>query len=427
MTNGTATSVDHDFLLLIGTAQWNIRRILGFGTRHWTSFGAAGTIAAMNMLMERYADIILSRALRLEKGDVLSINAEEENSEFAHLIARKARAITGNGSYIQNLENGKVTATEEAATDYPIEKKPTALLHLPVYRQYEEAERGKLMSAPEIQRYRHLADPLDNAVPAIPFATAPVPSDAWGRVLDEEGGISLPSSLIADLLGLEEDGYASADDDADILIYEKDRLNGMKLAGGRIEDEEGTDLEFSFLPGSRFATTVSVLRSGRKFIPTIYASDIFRALEKSSANGVFTASRPFMLFGRIIGSFSARVENGRIVDITGSDEALRLFEIFLAQDQNAGALSELSLAEESGRASCIDCFALPEWDRMRSTSLTLGGPRPESLGSDEARRAANDCLITLSIPIGTDTMSICCRTEDGEEITVMEDGYIREE
>ena len=380
-------------------------------------------IRGMNMLMERYADIILRRALRLREGDVLSINAESENSDFAHLIARKAREITGNGSYIQNIENGKVTDTEEAASDFAIGKKPTALLYLPVYRKYGSAESGTLLSAPEIQRFRHLSDPLDISSPAIPFATAPVPSADWGSVLD--GDLRLASTLISDLLGLDEDDYLSEGDD-DIILYERDRLNGMELTGGRITDEEGTDLSFSFLPGSVFSCSVIQLASGRKFIPAIAASDIFRALDSASAEGYFTATRPFMLFGRIVRSFSARVEKGRITDFTADDETARLMELFLSQDENAGRVSELSLAEEGSRASAIECFALPEWDRMRSICLTLGGPRPESLATDEARRKANDSLLTLSIPIGSDASELICTGNDGE-IAVMEDGYIREE
>ena len=385
----------------------------------------SGIIRAMNMLMERYADIILRRALRLREGDVLSINAESENSDFAHLIARKAREITGNGSYIQNIENGKVTDTEEAASDFAIGKKPTALLYLPVYRKYGSAESGTLLSAPEIQRFRHLSDPLDISSPAIPFATAPVPSADWGSVLDGDGGLRLASALISDLLGLDEDDYLSEGDD-DILLYERDRLNGMELTGGRITDEEGTDLAFSFLPGSVFACSVAQLGNGRKFLPAVAAADIFRALDSASADGYFTATRPFMLFGRIVRSFSARVEKGRITDFTADDETGRLMELYLSQDENAGRVSELSLAEEGSRAASIECFALPEWDRMRSICLTLGGPRPESLATDEARRMANDSLLTLSIPIGSDASELICTGKDGET-AVMEDGYIREE
>ncbi|MBO8435539.1 MAG: aminopeptidase [Spirochaetes bacterium] len=379
----------------------------------------------MNMLMERYADIIIKRALSLEKGDVLSINTEEANSDFAHLIAKKAAAVTGNGSYIQNIENGRVVSTEEAASDYPIEKSATALLYLPVYKSYGKLPEESLLSAADIQRFRHLSEPLDNPLPSRPFVTAPVPSEEWGRFLDEEGGLRLSSSLIEALLSLGEDSYME-ETETEVILYERDRLNEMKISKGRIADEEGTDITFSFLPGSEFATTIVKLENGRKFIPTVYAADIFRALDSSSVNGYFTSTRPFMLFGHIVHSFSARVENGRITDYSTDDLSADLFETYLRQDEKAGYLSELTLAEESNAASQIDFFAIPEWDRMRGIAITLGGPRPDSLVSDDARRAAVDSLVTLSIPIGSDTALVTGLDEDGDEITLMEDGFIKE-
>ena len=122
-------------------------------------------LSAMDILLERYAELIVKSALKLEKGDVLSINTEEENSELAHSIARIARDITGNGSYIQNIENGKVTETEEAESEYPINQRPTALLYLPVYRAFREVEDGKILTPPELQTFRHLSEPLDNPEP----------------------------------------------------------------------------------------------------------------------------------------------------------------------------------------------------------------------------------------------------------------------
>ena len=383
--------------------------------------------SVMNMLLERYADVIIRRALRLREGDVLSINTEEENADLATLIARKAKEITGNGSYIQNIENGKVTETTEAATDFPIEKKPTVLLYLPVYKEYEETEEGKLYSAPEIQKYRLLSEPLDNSDPVIPFAAAPVPSVLWGKAIADEEDASLPYSVLTELLALDEDDYLSESDDEDILLYECDELNKKNLTRCRIQDEEGTDISFSFLPGSEFRTTISKLQDGRRFNPTIFASDIFRAIDKNSAEGYFTITRPFMLFGKRIGALSCSVSEGRITDFSADERSGKLFELYLMQDQGAGRVSELSIAEENTKASDIDYFALPEWDRMRGVSITIGGPKPESLRTDEARSNANDSLVTLSLPIGSDTTVITAYDEEGNEYTIAEDGFITEE
>lgn len=385
-------------------------------------------LSAMDILLERYAELIVKSALKLEKGDVLSINTEEENSELAHSIARIARDITGNGSYIQNIENGKVTETEEAESEYPISQRPTALLYLPVYRAFGEVEDGKILTPPELQAFRHLSEPLDNPEPSIPFVTAPVPSEEWGRMLDEDGGIREASILLSDLLSLSEDTYLEERKEMeDIIIYERDRLNEGEYSGCRIEDEEGTDISFSFLPGSRFASSVSTLRSGRRFVPTVYASDIFRAIDPSSAEGYLTITHPIMVFGHVIRSLSCRVEKGRITDFTSDEESGRVFSLFLAQEENAGRISELVLAEEGTTAASMDIMALPEWDRMRGAALTIGGPRPESLASDEARRKANDSLLTLTLPIGSDTTTITAIAKDGGETVIMEDGFIRED
>ena len=383
--------------------------------------------SAMNMLLERYADFIIRRALRLQDGDVLSINTEEENADLASLIARKAKEITGNGSYIQNIENGKVTETVEAASDFPIEKKPTVLLYLPVYKEYDEIEKGKLYTAPEIQRFRMLSEPIDNGDPVIPFAAAPVPSARWGKAISDEEDEALAYSLLTELLSLDEDDYLRENDDEDILLYECDELNKKKLVRAHIQDEEGTDLEFSFLPGSEFRTTVSRLKDGRKFNPTIFSSDIFRAIDKSSCEGYFTITRPFMLFGRAIRSLSCRVSKGRITEFSADEKSGELMELYLMQDQNAGAVSELSIAEESTKAADIDYFALPEWDRMRGISITIGGQRSDSLRTEDARKNANDSLVTLTLPIGSDTTVITAYDEEGNEYTIAEDGFITED
>ena len=58
----------------------------------------------MDLLFDKYADAVIYSALEIREGDVLSINTEEdESTPFAKLLAKKAKEITGNGSYIQRL------------------------------------------------------------------------------------------------------------------------------------------------------------------------------------------------------------------------------------------------------------------------------------------------------------------------------------
>lgn len=380
----------------------------------------------MDIFLNRYADVILQSSLKLKKGDVLSINTEECNSRFAHIIADKARAITGNGSYIQLIENGKVIETEEASTEFPINQKPTALLYLPTYKEYKEAEKNKEYSAPELQEYRLLSEPLYNPVPSLPFASAPVPNDIWGGMLDEDGDESLAASIISDLLSLGEDDYLEAlKNSDDILEYEKEKLNALDFVSGRITSEEGTDITFKFLAGSIFATEQSETNAGRTFSPIIYHSNILRALDTNSVNGYLNITKPITLFGRTISNLSLTFENGSITDFSTDERSAELIRLYLMQDRQAGKASMLSISEETNPASFIDYFYLPELDRMRCTSLIIGSPRPEGIEED-AKNNTVDSLVSLTLPIGSDSLIIEAINRDGDEFTIVEDGIIQE-
>lgn len=384
-------------------------------------------ILSMDIFFERYAEAILKQALRLRAGDVLSINTEECNSAFAHILSDMARSITGNGSYIQLIENGKVIDTEEASTDFPIEKKPTVLLYLPTYKNYEEPDFDKIYSAKELQAFRLLSEPLFNPPPALPFLSAPCPNESWARMLDEDSSEALVANIISDLLSLGEDDFLDIyRSNQEILEYEKDKLNDIKLKRGRIFSEEGTDLSFSFLDGSEFATSSFTTTGNRSFVPTVFASDIYRALDTTSLNGYLNISRPIMLFGKKISNLSVTFENGSITDYVTDEYSAKLFDLFLRQDPLARKASMLSIVEDTCSASYIENFLLPEWDRMRASAIVLGGPRPE--GIDEmVREKCPDCLVTLYLPIGNDSLTIISEDASGNEYTIVEDGIIQEE
>ena len=67
-------------------------------------------------------------------------------------------------------------------------------------------------------------------------------------------------------------------------------------------------------------------------------------------------------------------------------------------------------------------------DRMRTTSLVLGGITPDTLQaeSDEDidKTIINNSFVRLELPLGSKDLSIQGITEFGEIIDIMEDGII---
>jgi len=184
-----------------------------------------------------------------------------------------------------------------------------------------------------------------------------------------------------------------------------------------------------YAPGRQvpeFATTESTTSNGRTFVPTIFSSDIFRALDITSLNGYLNITKPIMLFGKEIQTLSLSFENGNIKDFSTDDYSASLFALYLKQDINAGKASMLSIAEENNPASFIEHFFLPELDRMRTTSIVIGGPRPEGI-SERAKANTVDCLVSLYLPIGSDSLMLEAVDENGCEHIIVEDGIIQEE
>ena len=161
----------------------------------------------IDIFFDKYSDAIIECALKIKEGDVLSINTEEENGEFAKLLAAKAKAITGNGSYIQRLEKGRIVENYDFMSSSPLTKAPTCFVYIPLFKAFPKLEGDREYDPADLQSFKLLSDPLDNPPPTLPFVTCPLPTDDWDQVLDEYGSSS--SSILYNILSLERDDFIS--------------------------------------------------------------------------------------------------------------------------------------------------------------------------------------------------------------------------
>lgn len=380
-----------------------------------------------------YARHILDSALQVKADDVLAINTEEKNMEFARILAEVMKERTDLGSYLMLVDGGKKGDTTELYSDYVMDQAPTVFIYLQSYKEYENVDELQNVDAPSLQRFRHLSSPLVLEKPNIIFATVPCPSDAWGRMLEEDGDISTAEDMISDLLGFQEEEVEAIHKDIrEMTRYDNHNLNREKMFHCHVETYDGmTDIDFNFLPVSSFRSFEAETITRRSFIPSLIATCHARPVSKISANGHVNVTRPFMLFGRKINHLSLTFQDGKIVSYETDEESSKLLERFFSLDEDNLRLSELIISDEGSRASEIDYTAYPEWDRLRTTHITLGQAHSESIEytdeDDAIREGAAMSLSYLSLPIGNDEMSITLSDQDGNECEIMEDGMIKED
>lgn len=372
---------------------------------------------------EKYADEILHCALGIKSGDVLSINTEEEDYAFARLVAEKAKKITGNGSYIQLLKNGRVVEEFDILSDFPLNRKPTLFLYLSYYKKKDEVESGRIYEAKDLQRFSLLSDPVDNPAPSFPFVTSFLPSPLWDDEIRNNDDEKTSRELLSSIFLSDRDERVRRHEN---MIYKAGELNRMDLTDGRITAGNGTDLTFSFLPSSTFHTSISETTTGRLFSPYITAEDIFRLIDPFSLSGWLNTTRPFVLWGKRVSSLSLEFEKGRVINVKGNIYTESLFSIYMRQDENAARAGMLTLVEKTSPLWNEELTYIPELDRMRTVSITLGGPKGEAVDTG-ALDSAIDSLLSLSLPIGDEGLTIECLGKGGEEVCIYSDGSINED
>ncbi len=376
---------------------------------------------------QKYADLILFGALGIRETDVLSINTEEEDYAFARLIAEKAKAVTGNGSYIQLLKDGKVREEFDILSSFPLKKKPTLFLYLSYYREKEEADTARIYEARELQKFSLLSDPLGNPMPSLPFVTCLLPSSGWDERIRENDEEKTSGELLESVLGLGSPDFLEENMRRhENLLYKTKILNSMKLRSGRMTDDGGTDLTFSFLPTSEFSSSFTRTASGRFFSPYIFSCDIFRLIDPDSLSGWLNISKPVVIWGKTVRNLSLHFEKGKVNEVRGNRQSEELFSLYSRQDENATRASMLTLSEIEHPLSGEEVTHIPEYDRMRTVSITIGGPKGEAVNEASLPKTV-DSIVSLSLPVGSESLILECLDENDEEITVFSDGYINEE
>ena len=385
----------------------------------------------MDYFYELYAAYILKRAIELGEDDVISINTEERYVPFARLLAEKAKEITGNGSYLVIIENKRAKEAVEIFSDYLIEKNPTVFIYLQGREEEPEFENNRIYSAREAQLFNHLSSPTILPEAEVSFLTIPMPNELWAEKIGEDRLEKNAALLISDFLSLSsEKNMPTLKEAVEIDNYDKMNLNGHKGLKVKLYSDDGmVDLSFSFVDESIFKSLVFETKNKRKFLPHLFPSSYFRAIDKKSAEGHVYTNMPFLLFGKIIASAGFEFENGKVVSFSSSEEDAERLNTYLMQDEDASALAEISITETFSELEEIPLFNYTEWDKLRGIVLSLGAPRSEAVPFESEEEAAlkgiASSLFTLSIPLGTG-LTLSVENEDGEEEIIYCDGFIED-
>lgn len=384
----------------------------------------------MNNIEQKYASFILEQELMIESGEKLTINANEETISFAHLVAHMAAEKTGVSVSIVYIDKGKVESVDEIDPDY--QERPSgkvAMLHLAAFPEFTSiTDFEKEISAKELQEYRLISEPV---VPgrriSVPWAICYVPTATWAEFVFGPGATTDSLwLLLSDLLSLDSDDKLLKLQHQ-MLKTRKERLRSENISQ-IVLNSATCDLTLTINRELYPTTTSTLLGSGRLFYPTAPCEDVIIPLDKLSGHGKFSTTYPFRLFDSVFSGAEIEIKNGKAVSFKlegGSEHVTK----YLSIDSDSSRVSELIICDGYTKASKLDIsLGLPMLDRMRTTTLVLGGVTPETVNAenedDLKELEFNNSFVRLELPIGSRDLEIKGITEFGEVITIMEDGIL---
>lgn len=233
----------------------------------------------MQKIKEEYAKAIVNDLLGLRAADGLSINTEDNDFEFAKLVANEALAVTHSTVKVVVTEGGRPIQVMDFDPEFPgMDAKSFVMLRL-------AHERKKVFEGPTldvildpndmiaVQRFGHLADPIVlNRRISVPWCVAKVYDDsdeeAWAAI-HTKINLNIPSQSLS-------------------AVYRSKALENGDLCEMTFTSGEDC-FTFGVPQGNLFVSGHQVLRSGREFLTSMDFDRISFIADRNVANGSLSA------------------------------------------------------------------------------------------------------------------------------------------
>ncbi len=159
--------------------------------------------------------------------------------------------------------------------------------------------------------------------------------------------------------------------------------------------------------------------------------EVFTSPKYDSCNGIVYASKPLIYNGKLIDNFWFQFENVKVINYNAK-KGLDVLKTIVETDDNSCYLGEIALVNDNSPISNTKMlFKETLYDENAACHMALGIGFAECIDTNEEITAddllkygVNRSKTHVDFMIGTSDMRIDGYTEDGEMITIMEDGNL---
>lgn len=397
--------------------------------------------------LERYAQVLVEIALRVEPGDRLLVRSGTHAARLVRQVARhayRAGAVNVDVLWIDDeidrarFVDGSPPAADELPYD-PLVFDRAAERNDSFLRIVGEAPNRMADVDPDLLgRFmggvgRAMSEFFAKQVSlGFYWTIAPAPSPEWASLVfpdspQEEALEALWDAVAATVRIDEPDPLAAWESHLDRLDARMAALDEMAFSAIRYEGPD-TDLVVGLPEEHRWNHPGEGSR-GRRTVANLPVEEVATTPHRDRADGVIRASKPLSYQGRIIDGFEFRLVNGIVVEATaerGQNDLDRLMET----DEGARRLGEVALVPQSSLVARQDLIWFETiFDENDASHLALGMGYPMGIrnGTDLtteqlAEIGVNNSGIHVDFVVGSRDLTISGIHSDGSKRTLIQNG-----
>ncbi len=215
----------------------------------------------------------------------------------------------------------------------------------------------------------------------------------------------------------------------DEIFHHVEILNRHSFKELRFHNEIGTDITVGLIKDHIWEGASAYTPKGVEFLPNIPTEEVFTMPDRRRINGTVYASKPLSYGGKLIEGFHLTFKDGVVVEY-GAQKNEDVLKTLLETDEGSKSLGEVALISYDSPISDTGIlFYDTLFDENASCHLALGACYPTNIkgGVDMSTEelyelGGNDSMNHVDFMFGTRDLSVVGITQEGEEVTVFENG-----
>ena len=402
----------------------------------------------MNELLKKYASVILTTCLKVEKDQPLFISANYERTDFVRILANTAYEIGVKDIYFDLTD---VNLKHDALKKLEFEDlKKLSFWNKQMWNEYAKKGAAFVMLASEnpglmkdidpkvlndltIHAYntrKEFDDLRDKSM--VPWCIAAVPTESWAKQLFPESNNALEElwNKIFEICNINEENPEEIwNKKIEILSLRCKKLNEYKFKTLKYENDLGTNFTIELPSKHIWESGKSKLVNGKEVLVNFPTEEVFTSPLMDTATGIVYSAKPLAYQDNIIDNFWIKFENGKAIE-WGAEEGKDVLTNLINSCKDSDKLGEVALVEYASSISQSGLvFYETLFDENASCHLALGGGFAECLegGIDMTNQELEQNGINMStnhvdFMIGTKDLTITGITQQGEEIKIFDNG-----